>query len=726
MPVLRNDTASYDRKEMTALQNSFSKIIGRVATITMVLLVILSSTFLCSAEELPYASYSYTNTDEGKIHIEDRPMYTVHTTFNGVTLGTTAFSQITDMYHDENGILYILDAGNSRVVLLNEQYQFIREITQFTYNDQVETLNKPQGLFVSKDGTLYIADTENSRVLICNGDGVIRTKLTMPDSYLIPEDFDFFPVDLICDHSGFLYVLTRGSYYGAMMFDENLKFEGFFGSNTVATSVLDGIAAIFNQLFETNEKLAVSAKKLPFQFSDFVIDQNGFFYTISASKKSGQIRKLNLASSDILTYKSGMENLPTAQYNFGETTVYSDMTGQQIEQNFGSISVNDDGYIFALDSAYGKIYVYDWLCNSVTVFGGGMSAGSQKGTFQYATSIETVGNQVLVADEHTNEVTVFSLTSYGNLIMKANSLTMAGNYDDADVLWREVLKLNSTSVPAYTGLTKSALFREDYEQVFEYSRKAGDKESYAVAFDQLSKQYLADNLWWIFLLIIGVVASVILLSVYLKKRQVVLVGNIKVRTATRCLVHPFEAFDDLKRKKQGSFWISLILLALFYISAVGQDLWCGFMYAGYTADYNIWLKLGGSVGVVVLWVIVEWAVSTLFEGKGRIGEILCVTCYSLVPTILFRVFYIIYSYAVVPSSASFLSIIEIVCLAYTVVLMVVGLITIHEFSLFKVVGTSILTAFGMIIVVFILLMVFSLAQNFVAFIVNIFSEAIYR
>ncbi len=713
---------------MKFLLKGKSKFFYRFVVFVLTLLFVFSAVFTCSAEKLPYDSYRFENSPEGKDFVTDKPMYKVSKMLSGVTYGIGTFSEIGDMFTASDNKIYILDSGNGRIIVLDSDYSLSTVIDKFTYKNSVEKLAKPQGLFVKDDGTIYIADTENSRVLLTDNNGQILRIITLPKSDLIPEKFDFYPIRIISDNNGFLYVLTRGSYYGAMLFDADYSFIGFFGANTVVTSVLDGISAMFSSIFETNAKLAVSAKKLPYQFSDFDIDRNGFFYTVSNNdqKATGQVRKLNLAGNDILKYNDGESNNSSVQYNFGETKNYFDKTGRESKQLFCSISVDDDGYIFTVDNIYGKIYEYDSACNSITVFGGGMSKGSQKGVFSYPTAVENNGTDVFVADAHTNEITVFSLTEYGRLVRTANNYTLKNDHTNAVGVWKEVLRYCSTSTLAYSGLTKAALSVEDYPKVFDYSKKANDKESYAIAFDMLKKEYIANNLWWIILIIIVLIVGTVLICKYLKKKDIVIVKNIKIRTAFNCLIHPFDSFAEIKYKKLGSPIFGIIVLVLFYVSSIGQNLWCGFMYSSSNNDFNVYYTLLGTIGVALLWVVVEWAVTTLFHGKGKISEIFHVTCYSLMPVIIFRAFYIVYSYLFSPTGTSFLGIISTVFVIYSAVLLVVGLITVHEYSLGKVAATSLLTVIGMMIVAFVAFMMMSLFQNFLAFIVNVISEIIYK
>ena len=67
-------------------------------------------------------------------------------------------------------------------------------------------------------------------------------------------------------------------------------------------------------------------------------------------------------------------------------------------QDLLSLEVDTDGFIYALDSVFGRVFVYDVESNLLTAFGGGLSQGDQLGTFQQAVAIAATQQDVLVAD----------------------------------------------------------------------------------------------------------------------------------------------------------------------------------------------------------------------------------------------------------------------------------------------------------------------------------------
>lgn len=677
---------------------------------------------------IPTQSYYYRQNSNGRKAVADRQVFDVGSVISGESLGITSFSGITDMYTADDGRIYLLDAGNNRVVVLNADFTLNGIVDTFVCNGEVLTLSEPQGIFVDKSGNMIIADTENMRLLFCTADGMVYNVISSPEGDLIPDDFSFYPIRCVQDAKGFTYILSRGSYYGALTYDENGEFCGFYGSNPVTSDILQQIEKIFKRIFVNNASAEYKVQKLPFQFSDLCIGSDDFIYTVSpnVSSRTGQVRKLSPAGDNILYYTAGTTAQNGDSINFGDEDIYVNNGNNRITQSFNGIAVDKSGYIYALDSSYGKVFVYDGDCNSITVFGGGIGTGDQKGTFTTATSIEIAGDSVLVSDSAKNTVTVFTRTEYGDKIYTANGYYRSGEFTEAEPYWQEIINGGSNFQLAFRGMASAAYAREDYKTALTYAKRADDQAVYAQAFEQLFNTFLAENLWWIALLAVLLIGGLVVLVIFLKKRSVVLVKNKKLRTALRAPFHPFASFYDVKYLKQKSNIISAVIIALFYVLTVLKSLWGGFMYGIVDESFNALLLLGGSVGLVVLFAVVNWAMCSLFEGKGTLGEVFCFTSFALIPQLIGNAFYIVASHFIVPSSSTIISSVTMICTIWTAVILIVGIISIHDFSFSKMIFTSVLTLVGIVLVVFVIFMVMTFFQNFISFIVSLYREVVSR
>ena len=75
-----------------------------------------------------------------------------------------------------------------------------------------------------------------------------------------------------------------------------------------------------------------------------------------------------------------------------------------------------------------------------------------------------------------------------------------------------------------------------------------------------------------------------------------------------------------------------------------------------------------------------------------------------------------------PAEASFLKILDAIALLYFLFLMIIGLLRIHDFSMTKLIGTSVLSLLGVAAIVFLMIMIVILIQQFGGFIVTLISE----
>ena len=132
--------------------------------------------------EAPYRGYIY---DAWRTPVEAPNGYLPQLEVNGQDTGSGAFDAPADLFfHEIARELYIVDSGNNRLVVLDDQLQFKREYTSFVSADgsETETLKGPQGVFVTDEGTIYITDQGNARILVCDQAGTLIKLHGVPKS----------------------------------------------------------------------------------------------------------------------------------------------------------------------------------------------------------------------------------------------------------------------------------------------------------------------------------------------------------------------------------------------------------------------------------------------------------------------------------------------------------------------------------------------------------------
>ena len=689
----------------------------------VLLMLLLTATFVLPAsadslDSIPYHNYNYYDD----MALDTKAVYTPKKQISGADISGKGFQTLNYVFGFQDE-LFILDGGSGTIYILDTAYRLKRTVTDFENGGEKVTFMGAEGLFVDESG-IYIADTANKRVICTDGKTVTKI-ITQPDSSLIPENYDFAPVRIIRDGNGYLYVLCKGSYYGMMMFSDEYAFLGFYGANQVEVSLRDAITDLVISLFETEEKHNASLQALPFQMVDIALDSEGFITTIS-DQTVGQIKRLGTNGTNNLVKSDQFGAVGGDSYNFADNPVtYQDKSDRYVSyitEKFVAVAADADGYIYAVDTSQGRIFMYNTACELMTVFGGGLGNGTQVGTFITPNAATCFGNDLLVSDQIAGVVTVFSLTDYGKILKTANILSLQSDYIAAEPYWQKIYDMDRNCQQAYAGLAKAALEKGEYRQAMRLAKQGGDRVTYAAAFKLVRNQFVSEHFVFIGIAVLLLAAGPVYLLRLTRKKEIVLIKNAKIRTGVTACIHPFRSFDGIKNFGQASIILSTALLALYYISTVTLDLHIGFMYGQVSDSYNALYTLLGTVGVVLIYTLTNWAISVLLSGRGTLKEIYCATCCCLTPMIVCNFLYLIFSHTVVATTNSGIETIVMIFRIYTVILLLLSITVIQDFTFFKAVGIAIATVVGMCIIAFIIFIMLSLGQDTVNFVVSIINE----
>ena len=669
-----------------------------------------------SSKSVPFESYTYWEgvSETQRKKVNNLAMYECTNVLTASDMGVEDFNELVDIFVDNKENIYLLDSKRG-ITVLDNNYSFVKEINSIKGSEEYEFIGA-KSIYVDKKGFLYICDTENKRVIKSDLDGNFVDFYTLPKSPLIPKNFEFKPVRVAVDATGYVYILSEGSYYGALLYAPDKSFIGFYGANTVKNGIIGSMQSLFKRMFPNNAKASNSKRVLPFSFTDIVLDAEGFVYTATDRGDDGQIKKLNPGE--------GNNILKSDDVNFLDDEINRTFNnGYPLSQRVSALAVDKKGFIFGLEASYGKILVYDAKCKMITAFGGGMGNGTQKGTFRTPSAIEIKGTDILVTDKTNNNLTIFTANDYCKKVFNLIDKTNNGYYAETKEGWLEVISLDRNLQFAYTGLARAYIAEENYEKAMEYSREGYDRDSYALAYEYYRNEWLSDNFSIVFSAAIIFIAIVVAVIIVIKKKKIVLIKNEKVALMLQTPIHPGTTFEKIKDKNLGSVWCAVVVVALFYVSAVLQVLCGGYLFSTYDpATFNSLWVFVRSAGLIILWVSANWLVCTLMGGKGKFKEILVVSSYSLIPIIVERFVWILLSQFLLPTEAVFLGILETVTLIYVFIIMCIGMLRIHEFSMARFIGTGILTLLGIAAIVFLLILIGILLQQLGGFFTTVFIE----
>lgn len=194
-----------------------------------------------------------------------------------------------------------------------------------------------------------------------------------------------------------------------------------------------------------------------------------------------------------------------------------------------------------------------------------------------------------------------------------------------------------------------------------------------------------------------------------------------------CLTHPMDGFWDLTHEKRGSMAVANSILILTLLARICRLQFTSFIFNKvYWPEVNIFLYLASVLFPLALWCVGNWAWTTLFDGKARLPQIYMATCYCLLPYPLFQFPLIILSNVVTVDEGEFYGVLSTLSLVLCALLILVAMSQIHEYSMSKTLLFTVASIFGMLVIVFILLLFFSMISQGIAYFVSIVREILFR
>ncbi len=659
-----------------------------------------------------------------------------------VKFGNTKLALANDITTDEDGNLYIADKENNRIVVLNK-YSYKVIGVMGTYVDEygeLKTLNAPTGVYVTDstemvDGSsfIYVCDNGNSQIVVFDKNyNYVRT-IGKPKSALLKAEA-FKPYAIAVDKYGRIFVVSQSCYEGVIVMSGEGDFTGFIGAQKVTYNIIQQIW----RRFQSAEQRAQTVQNLPMAYNNITVDSDGFVYvTINFNERDEQVKQLASISSKQATY-SPVKKLNSTGAEIMKRNGFFDPGGEvDIFQphevsKIIDISLGNEGSWTILDSSRSRTFTYDQNGNLLFAFG---DTGDQVGngeeyvamTYQV---VDGIYNLVMLDNAKPDyKITIYHPTDYCDTIMSALRNENEHNFSATIDYWQEVLTSNNNFDLAYIGIGKALYNQGNYDEAMKMLSSAYEIEYYSKAFAETRKQLLSVIL---LPLIIGLVVLVVLIAKFLgwaKKKNKATSLKVGKKTYLEELLyvfhlvfHPFDGFWDLKHEKRGSVRAATTILAVailaFFYQAIGQ----GYMFNP-RGDYStVFVQILALLVPVLLWVISNWCLTTLFDGEGSLKDIYVATCYSLAPLPLFVIVSTILTNVFTVSEGGIVSLLVSIGWVWVAILLFFGMSVTHDYSTGKNVITTLGTIVAMAVIMFIAILFSSLVMKMATLIMAIFTE----
>ncbi len=716
------------------------KYMKRILCFVLVAVMALSALILPTAAGSAYQTYVYD--------INGKPLYspdayTAHQVIEWDDMGLELeLKTPDDIESDAAGNVYISDTGNNRIVVLDRYYKLKFVISNFT-NDQgvADFLSGPRGVFVSEPNTKYnerliwVCDTGASRIVVFNENGEFVKILEEPESSLFEEDSVYKPIAVAVDEYNRLYVVSSTTYQGIIVMTDEGVFTSFIGAQAVSASAWD----ILWRRFQTKEQRENSEQNISTEFNNITINRDkGLVYvttsTIEESNVAGAITSKTGTYSPVKLLNANGTEIMRRNGFFapaGEVDYSSDTTDEVHGVSTiidAAVGPNDTWSI--IDSKRNRVFTYDFDGNLLFAFG---DKGNMLGNLKGIRAITYQGSDMLVLDSQNCNVTVYQRTEYGDILMQAINAESTQDFDLAISLWTEVLKRNSNFDSAYVGIGQ-AMFRDgEWANSLTYYEAAYDTDNWSDSYKELRTEWMADYFLVLILIVVALIVVVVLFFSTMNKinRRAATSGKKRhfgheLAYAFYVMFHPFDGFWDLKHEKRGSvrggiFYI-ILTIAAFYYQAIGQ----GYLLNPQGEYSGFWNQALGVLVPLLLFVIGNWCLTTLFDGEGSFKDIFIAASYSLTPLPLLIIPATVYSNFVIATEVDIVGFISTLAFVWLALLLFFGTMVTHDYSMGKNAITVVGTILAMACIMFVAILFTTLIGKIVSLVTNIVTEIQFR
>ena len=454
----------------------------KIGSFLLALLLLLPAAALAAdGSSNVYAGYTYDHY--GNVKSTPAP-FLLEKTITSENLKGIALDSVDDICTSQDGRIFLVDSKQSRVHVLDSDGNMVKTLKTIRNADNKIVIledgsqlmfNGCQGAFYhEKQNELYIADTAAQRVVVLDGeDYTFKRLITRPDNMTGVTEFK--PAKVTVDNADRIYLVVQSSYEGIIELNEDGTFSRYFGVNEPQINIVD---YLWKSIATDAQKEKMGKIYAP-AFNNVALDGEGFVMAVTSDQSASKpVFRLNFQGKNVLR-------------EMGSFNVMGDLqTPGDSDNTFVDIAVKPYGTYAVLDKAYGRVFLYNFDGELLSVFG---SKGNLAAEFKIPSAIAWLGDKLVIGDSALKCAYVMEPSDFGKALLDANEAYYYGRWEEATAHFERVLRLCSNMETAYVGIGKNLLMQERFREAMDYFKLGNNREFFSKAYKGYRSEVMRDH-----------------------------------------------------------------------------------------------------------------------------------------------------------------------------------------------------------------------------------------
>ena len=191
--------------------------------------------------------------------------------------------------------------------------------------------------------------------------------------------------------------------------------------------------------------------------------------------------------------------------------------------------------------------------------------------------------------------------------------------------------------------------------------------------------------------------------------------------------HPMDGYYWIRHRDRGSVPLAILMVVIFSFCFTANRLLASFVVNDLDPrDVDSLYELVGVLAFYLLLCVSSWSVTCLMNGEGRMKDIAIAVGYATVPMSVVLVLGTLISQVIADDEQAFYVLLLGVGIAYGIIMMLIGIMQVHNYTLGKTLLTLFITFVALLIIIFLILLMSNLIGMVFNFFRSVYTEIIFR